>query len=497
MKKRASLRFGVVLAGILVLSLTGLAIAAATPDDVGLFDPDQGQWHIGTTSFYFGVPNDIPMMGDWDCDGDETPGLYRQSDGFVYLRNSNTQGVADIKFFFGIPGDVPLAGDFDGDGCDTVSIYRPGEARIYIINKLGSSSSGLGAAEFSYLFGVVGDKPFVGDFNGNGTDTVGLHRESTGLVYYRNTNTQGVADVDFIYGIPGDRFVGGDWTADGTDTPGIFRPADTRFFLRNANTTGVADEAFFAGESNWLPVAGQFGLPRTLLAGLSDQQVPAGSGDTDGSGLAVVTLSSTSGEVCFDITTKNVETILAAHIHKGALGTAGPVFISFEVPTKGLSGCVAADHLELDAILISPESYYVNVHNATYPAGAIRGQLGRDVELMAALSDQEVPAGSGDTDGSGLAVVTFSHIGNPTGSVCFDMTTKNVDTITAAHIHTGALGTAGGVFISFDVPTNGLSGCVNADVGDINKILTDPAGFYVNLHNAAFPAGAIRGQLGV
>ena len=199
MKKRASLRFAVVLAGILVLSLTGLAIAAADPpDDVGLFDPDQGQWHIGTTSFYFGVPNDIPMMGDWDCDGDETPGLYRQSDGFVYLRNSNTQGVADIKFFFGIPGDVPLAGDFNGDGCDTVSIYRPAEARIYIINELGSSGGGLGAAEFSYLFGVVGDKPFVGDFNGNGTDTVGLHRESTGLVYYRNTNTQGVADVDFI-----------------------------------------------------------------------------------------------------------------------------------------------------------------------------------------------------------------------------------------------------------------------------------------------------------
>ncbi|MGH8872206.1 MAG: S8 family peptidase, partial [Acidimicrobiia bacterium] len=74
---------------------------------------------------YFGNPGDFGFMGDWDCDGIDTPGLYRRSDGYVYLRNSNTQGVADVSFFFGNPGDLPLAGDFDGDGCDTVSIYRP------------------------------------------------------------------------------------------------------------------------------------------------------------------------------------------------------------------------------------------------------------------------------------------------------------------------------------------------------------------------------------
>ena len=83
-------------------------------------------------------------MGDWDGDGVETPGLYRQSDGYVYLRNSNTQGIADIKFFFGNPGDVPIAGDFNGDGFDTVSIYRPSNQTFYIINKLGSNDGGLG-----------------------------------------------------------------------------------------------------------------------------------------------------------------------------------------------------------------------------------------------------------------------------------------------------------------------------------------------------------------
>ena len=79
---RASLRFGVILGGSLVVLLSWMASAGAEgPDDVGLFDPNQGQWHIGGTSFFFGNPNDVPIVGDWDCDGDETVGVFRPSGG--------------------------------------------------------------------------------------------------------------------------------------------------------------------------------------------------------------------------------------------------------------------------------------------------------------------------------------------------------------------------------------------------------------------------------
>jgi len=238
----------------------------ADPATVGLVDPSAGLWYLrsdagAVASFYFGNPGDYPMVGDWDCDGDDTPGMYRQSDGYVYLRNSNTQGVADIRFFFGNPGDVPIAGDFDADGCDTVSIYRPSEGRFFIINELGENDGGLGAAEFAYYFGNPGDKPFVGDFNGDGTETVGLHRESTGLVYFRNTHTQGVADSQFIFGDPGDRLIAGDWgIVNGVDTPAVFRPSSTTFYFRHTNTQGVADSQFTWGATTWLPVAGKFGL---------------------------------------------------------------------------------------------------------------------------------------------------------------------------------------------------------------------------------------------
>jgi subtilisin family serine protease len=198
-------------------------------------------------SFYFGVPGDFGFMGDWNCDGIDTPGLYRQSDGYVYLRNTNTQGVADISFFFGNPGDLPLAGDFNGDGCDTVSLYRPSEGRFYVIDQLGSGDAGLGAAEYSYYFGNPGDAPFMGDWNGDGIDTPGLRRPSNGFVYLRHTNSQGIGEVEYFYGDAGDIVFTGDWDHDGDDTLGLYRPSNGTVYLRNTNDTGIAHSSFGVG----------------------------------------------------------------------------------------------------------------------------------------------------------------------------------------------------------------------------------------------------------
>jgi len=259
--------FSVSLAAALLLAASPVS-ADDTVDTVGVVDQTSGVWYLrdpvsgATTSFYYGNPGDIPIVGDWDCDGIDTPGSYRQADGYVYLRNSNSQGVADVRFFFGNPGDIPLAGDFNADGCDTVSIYRPSQARIFIINELGSNDGGLGAADYDFDFGNPGDKPFVADFDQNGTDTVGLHRESTGLVYFRNSLTSGTADDEFFFGNPGDKILAGAWAEKGDfgpDTVGIFRPSNGTFYLRFSNTPGGADGRFVYGNRDMLPVAGDFG----------------------------------------------------------------------------------------------------------------------------------------------------------------------------------------------------------------------------------------------
>jgi Tol biopolymer transport system component len=242
---------------------------------VGLVDPDTGQWHLRDDavakawSFFYGDPGDVPFMGDWDCDGVDTPGLFRLSNAYAYLRNSNSQGIADIRFFFGNPDDVPLAGDWNGDGCDTLSLYRPSEQRFYIVNKLGANEGGLGPADYSFVFGDPGDKPVSGDWDADGITEVGLHRESTGFFYYRTSLDTGIASGEFYFGDPGDRFVAGDWgTVDGIDTPAIYRPSNTTFYFRTSNTPGVADYTLGSlgpsvvnDEPDWLPVAGAFFKP--------------------------------------------------------------------------------------------------------------------------------------------------------------------------------------------------------------------------------------------
>jgi hypothetical protein len=235
------------------------AASDTAPEQVGLVDTASGKWHLRhldgiTTSFFYGNPGDDPLMGDWDCDGIDTPAMYRRSTGFIHLRNANSHGPGEVSYFFGNPSDIPLAGDWDGDGCDTVGIYRPTEGRVYIKNSLGT-----GVADYSYYFGNPGDKPFAGDFNGDGISTVGLHRESSGFLYFRNSNTPGVADNAFFYGIPNDRLIAGDWTGHDIQTFGVFRPSESRFYLRYSNTQGFADQEFVYGQGSWLPVAGNFG----------------------------------------------------------------------------------------------------------------------------------------------------------------------------------------------------------------------------------------------
>ena len=280
---------------LIVALMIGASSAASALDGEGSFgvvDTATGEWYLldlgtlETTKFYYGVPGDLPFVGDWDCDGDETPGLYRQSSGFVYLRNSNDQGIADTSYFFGNPGDIPIAGDFDGDTCDTVSIYRPSEGKVYIINELGANGGGLGPAEFSYFFGNPGDKPFVGDFDTDGIDSIGLHRESSGFVYFRNSHTTGVADSSFFFGNPGDNMFAANWLWEpGPETVGLYRPSDCTMYLRHSNTQGVADEFAEYGRPAGIPVAGDFGdLPGGSLPPFECPPPPPAVPFTFGSG---------------------------------------------------------------------------------------------------------------------------------------------------------------------------------------------------------------------
>lgn len=99
------------------------------------------------------------------------------------------------------------------------------------------------------------------------------------------------------------------------------------------------------------------------------------AGDPNGKGTAKVTLQQSKGKVCFKLTWSGIGPPTAAHIHKGKKGVAGPVVIPFFGGAAKHSGCVTAAKSLIAAIAKHPAGYYVNVHNAKYPGGALRAQL--------------------------------------------------------------------------------------------------------------------------
>ncbi len=103
-----------------------------------------------------------------------------------------------------------------------------------------------------------------------------------------------------------------------------------------------------------------------------------GPGDPDGSGTAKFMLNPGQGRVCFELTVENIDPATAAHIHVAPVTDPGPVVVGLTAPTDGDSaGCVDADRELIKAIIQNPGNYYVNVHNAAFPAGAVRGQLAK------------------------------------------------------------------------------------------------------------------------
>ena len=116
-------------------------------------------------------------------------------------------------------------------------------------------------------------------------------------------------------------------------------------------------------------------------ARLSGAKEVPGPGDPDGRGTARIRLHANAGEVCYRVDWKRIGSPTAAHIHEGTKDVAGPVVVTlFQGGQSGkrplARGCIdEVDRALVADIVKRPRHYYVNVHNAEFPGGAIRGQL--------------------------------------------------------------------------------------------------------------------------
>lgn len=197
-----------------ITSVTALGLAASGVAPVAAQDShsrpavirSQDLWYLNDelaggaaeTSYTYGSQDTIHVMGDWDGDGVSTPGVIRpagdvDAEGEValdwYLRNSNTPGPADEVVTFGHADnredfDTPVVGDWDGDGRDTVGVVIPDYDTNEFVWKLANDHANATVdVEFRYgephAYGTLQPEeyrevPIVGDWDGDGVDGPGV-----------------------------------------------------------------------------------------------------------------------------------------------------------------------------------------------------------------------------------------------------------------------------------------------------------------------------------
>ncbi|MGW8505113.1 DUF1906 domain-containing protein [Streptomyces sp. CLCI03] len=174
-------------------------------------------------------------------------GVYRPAESKFYVAD-RTGGVYGWSGF-GVPGDKPLTGDWNGDGQDTFGVYRPGDQTFHL-------SDDNATAAVSVTYGSPGDVPLVGDWDGDGKASIGVYHPADQTFYLSNDNR--VAAYAIQMGVGGDTPMTGDWNGDGKDTIGVYRGADQTFYLTDSQNSAPVNHQIRFGNPGDIPIKGDW-----------------------------------------------------------------------------------------------------------------------------------------------------------------------------------------------------------------------------------------------
>ena len=233
-----------------------------------------GQWNLDTwhdtgndgtswtlTTKYFGQAGDKPIVGDWNGSGTTKIGVFRcGSTSCTWILDSNGNGkidAADRQFQFGLPGDVPVVGDWDGTGYLKAGIFRNGYWILDLSGHMSGVSTGKPDAT-AWYGGLAGDVPVVGDWGSTGVTKIGVFRSGMWYLDANNNRTfDPPGDWSLGYGIAGDTPLVGDWDGSGTPKIGVSRGGNWMLNITGNNQyhAGI-DTQFYYGNSSFMFAVG-------------------------------------------------------------------------------------------------------------------------------------------------------------------------------------------------------------------------------------------------
>ena len=241
------------------------------------------------------VPN-LPssyVFGDLSGTGKASLSVFRNFSGYWYSADKDRLALGQYDAVqFGLPGDIPVPGDYNGDRITDYAVFRPTESRWYM------RYSGTNAVA-SFAYGLTNDIPAPADYDGDGRTDLAVFRGSIGALIYRASNSISSSDTVVSIGQRGDIPVPCNYDSDPAAEVAVFRPSTGVWLVAGggpASTTlgGVADIPV-PGDYNrdgvcdkavWRPSTGEWiTQTSTVQFGLGgDVPVPAdydGDGDVD------------------------------------------------------------------------------------------------------------------------------------------------------------------------------------------------------------------------
>jgi PKD repeat protein len=183
-----------------------------------------------------------------------------------YNRNESWDNPAiDRRYdYFGVSGDTPLAGDWDGDGTTEIGTWN--KSHHFLLDANGNGELNAPPADLDYNFGSSNDYPIAGDWDGDGKTEIGVFRKSTNN-FILDSNGNGILDntstdrrINFSaenYVIP----VTGDWNDDGKTEVGVFLNSSQDWYL-DLDGDKIREEPeegpFDFGSAGDIPVTGDW-----------------------------------------------------------------------------------------------------------------------------------------------------------------------------------------------------------------------------------------------
>ncbi|MGH7770599.1 MAG: InlB B-repeat-containing protein [Candidatus Binatia bacterium] len=220
----------------------------------------------------FGQQGDLPLVGSWTNTEITLLGVFDTNTAAWHLDLDGSSALDGCEldtcgYTYGQPGDLPVVGKWTKNGPIRIGFFRPSTRRWYLdLNGNGDVDGCKKGDRCTRVFGKEGDLPVVGDWNGKGRTKIGVYRPSTGHWILDNgngtVNKCGQDRCAISFGLPGDLPVAGDWDGSGTDKIGVFRPTTGEWFLdHNGNREWdgcEVDACLTFGQTGDLPVVGKW-----------------------------------------------------------------------------------------------------------------------------------------------------------------------------------------------------------------------------------------------